>query len=212
MNNKIVLHEVSKKFKKDQIIKPLSLSFQGGNVYGFIGRNGSGKTVLMKLISGFLKPDTGYVEVNEKVLGRDCDFPDQMGVLIENPGFLRHCTGYQNLKYLARIKNQIDEKQIRLVMEYMGLDWKSRKKTGSYSLGMRQRLGIAQAIMEHPEIILLDEPMNGLDDQGVDLVRELLLDMKKDSKLVILSSHNMEDIEKLCDITYKFVDGEIRVY
>lgn len=210
MENIININEVTKKFKNDLIIKKLSLTFYGGNIYGFIGRNGSGKTVLMKMISGFLKPDTGFIEVNGKILGHDCDFPDSMGILIENPGFLRNCTGFQNLKYLAQIKQEIGDEKIKQLMEYMGLDWKNKKKVGRYSLGMRQRLGIVQAIMEEPEILLLDEPMNGLDENGIDLVRELLKKKKKEGKIVIISSHNKEDIEVLCDVIFKFVDGEIQ--
>lgn len=210
MENIININEVTKKFKNDLIIKKLSLTFYGGNIYGFIGRNGSGKTVLMKMISGFLKPDTGFIEVNGKILGHDCDFPDNMGILIENPGFLRNCTGFQNLKYLAQIKQEIGDEKIKQLMEYMGLDWKNKKKVGRYSLGMRQRLGIVQAIMEEPEILLLDEPMNGLDENGIDLVRELLKKKKKEGKIVIISSHNKEDIEVLCDVIFKFVDGEIQ--
>lgn len=145
--------------------------------------------------------------VSGKEIGVDIDFADNIGVIIETPGFLSGYTGYKNLEYLAGIRKIIGKEEIRSTMERVGLDPNSRKKVGKYSLGMRQRLGIAQAIMENPDILILDEPMNGLDNHGVEDVRRILLDLKAEGKTVILASHNKEDIEILCDEVHEMDHG-----
>lgn len=209
MENIIKVDKVIKKFGSDIALSNVSIEFERGKIYGIIGRNGAGKTVLFKTMIGFLKPTSGRVIVDGKEIGKDTDFADNIGIIIETPGFLSSYSGYKNLEYLASIKNMIGEKEIKESMERVGLDPNSKKKVGKYSLGMRQRLGIAQAIMENPDILILDEPMNGLDNQGVEDVREILLNLKDEGKSIILASHNKEDIEVLCDEVYEMDHGKL---
>ena len=169
----ISIENLTKKFGDVTVIDNVNLSIERGKIYGIIGRNGSGKTVLFKLITGYLSPTGGRVVVSGKEIGKDIDFADNIGIIIENPGFLKGYTGFKNLAYLAGIRNVIGKEEIRESMEKVGLDPDSNKKVGKYSLGMKQRLGIAQAIMENPEILILDEPMNSLDNQGVEEIRKL---------------------------------------
>ena len=212
MESIIKVEKVIKKFGSDIALSNVSIEFEKGKIYGIVGRNGSGKTVLFKTMIGFLKPTSGRVIVGGKEIGRDTDFADNIGIIIETPGFLSSYSGYKNLEYLAGIKNIIGKKEIKESMERVGLDPNSKKKVGKYSLGMRQRLGIAQAIMENPDILILDEPMNGLDNQGVEDVREILLNLKDEGKSIILASHNKEDIEVLCDEVYEMDYGKLTVF
>ena len=207
--NKIIVSNVGKTIEEQVILRNINLKLQSGKVYGLIGRNGSGKTVLLKCIAGFLTPTTGEIKVNEKVLGKDIKFPENMGFIINAPGFLPEMSGIKNLQYLASIKQVADKEKIVEAMNMVGLDPKSKKSVGKYSTGMKQRLGIAQAIMEDPEILILDEPMNGLDEQMVEKIRGVVLELKKRGKLIIITSHNREDIEILCDEVYKMKDGEL---
>ena len=207
--NKIIVSNVGKTIEEQVILRNINIKLQSGKVYGLIGRNGSGKTVLLKCIAGFLTPTTGEIKVNEKVLGKDIKFPENMGFIINAPGFLPEMSGIKNLQYLAAIKQVADKEKIVEAMNMVGLDPKSKKRVGKYSTGMKQRLGIAQAIMEDPEILILDEPMNGLDDQMVEKIRGVVLELKKRGKLIIITSHNREDIEILCDEVYKMKDGEL---
>lgn len=209
MESIIKVDKVIKKFGSDIALSNVSIEFERGKIYGIIGRNGAGKTVLFKTMIGFLKPTSGRVIVDGKEIGKDTDFADNIGIIIETPGFLSSYSGYKNLEYLASIKNMIGEKEIKESMERVGLNPNSKKKVGKYSLGMRQRLGIAQAIMENPDILILDEPMNGLDNQGVEDVREILLNLKDEGKSIILASHNKEDIEVLCDEVYEMDHGKL---
>lgn len=209
MESIIKVENVSKKFGADTALNNVSIEFESGKIYGIVGRNGSGKTVLFKTIIGFLKPTSGKVIVDGKEIGRDTDFADNIGIIIETPGFLSSYTGFKNLEYLASIKNVIGKKEIQESMERVGLDPNSKKKVGKYSLGMHQRLGIAQAIMENPDILILDEPMNGLDNQGVEEVRGILLNLRDEGKAIILASHNKEDIEVLCDEVYEMDHGKL---
>ncbi len=209
MESIIKVDKVIKKFGSDIALNNVSIEFERGKIYGIVGRNGSGKTVLFKTIIGFLKPASGRVIVDGKEIGKDTDFADNIGIIIETPGFLSSYSGYKNLEYLASIKNIIGKEEIKESMERVGLDPNSKKKVGKYSLGMRQRLGIAQAIMENPDILILDEPMNGLDNQGVKEVREILLNLKEEGKSIILASHNKEDIEALCDEVYEMDHGKL---
>ena len=211
MESIIKVDKVIKKFGSDVALNNVSIEFERGKIYGIVGRNGSGKTVLFKTIIGFLKPTSGRVIVDGKEIGKDTDFADNIGIIIETPGFLSAYSGYKNLEYLASIKNSIEKKEIKESMERVGLDPNSKKKVGKYSLGMRQRLGIAQAIMENPDILILDEPMNGLDNQGVEDVREILLNLKDEGKSIILASHNKEDIKVLCDEVYEMDHGKLTV-
>ena len=209
MESIIKVDNVIKKFGSEIALNNVSIEFERGKIYGIVGRNGSGKTVLFKTIIGFLKPTGGRIIVDGKEIGRDTDFADHIGMIIETPGFLSAYSGYKNLEYLASIKNIIGKKEIKESMERVGLDPNSKKKVGTYSLGMRQRLGIAQAIMENPDILILDEPMNGLDNQGVEEVRNILLNLKEEGKSIILASHNKEDIEVLCDTVYEMEHGRL---
>ena len=209
MESIIKVDKVIKKFGSDIALSNVSIEFERGKIYGIIGRNGAGKTVLFKTMIGFLKPTSGRVIVDGKEIGKDTDFADNIGIIIETPGFLSSYSGYKNLEYLASIKNMIGGKEIKESMERVGLDPNSKKKVGKYSLGMRQRLGIAQASMENPDILILDEPMNGLDNQGVEDVREILLNLKDEGKSIILASHNKEDIEVLCDEVYEMDHGKL---
>lgn len=211
MESIIKVDKIIKKFGSDIALSNVSIEFERGKIYGIIGRNGAGKTVLFKTMIGFLKPTSGRVIVDGKEIGKDTDFADNIGIIIETPGFLSSYSGYKNLEYLASIKNMIGGKEIKESMERVGLDPNSKKKVGKYSLGMRQRLGIAQAIMENPDILILDEPMNGLDNQGVEDVREILLNLKDEGKSIILASHNKEDIEVLCDEVYEMDHGKLIV-
>lgn len=203
----ISIENLNKQFKNQLVLNNINVKFSNGHIYGIIGRNGSGKTVLLKCICGFLKPTTGVISVNHKIVGKDIDFPENLGFIIETPGFLLNYSGYKNLKYLASIREKIDSNEIKESMSLVGLDSADKKHMGKYSMGMRQRLGIAQAIMEKPDILVLDEPMNALDKNGVEEMRRLFLKMKSEGKLILLTSHNREDIEILCDEVYEMEEG-----
>ena len=205
----IEINNLEKQFKNQLVLKNINMKFFKGKIYGIIGRNGSGKTVLLKCICGFLRPTSGHVSVNHKIIGQDIDFPQKLGFIIETPGFLMNYSGYKNLKYLASIKKEIDDIAIKEAMELVGLDTEDKKHVGKYSLGMRQRLGIAQAIMEKPDILILDEPMNGLDKSGVEEMRKLFLKIQSEGKLILLTSHNKEDIDVLCDEVYEMDMGNL---
>ena len=203
----IQIEQVSKSFQGRKVLKNISCELNWGQVYGIVGNNGSGKTVLMKCICGLLPYDEGSIRVAGKKIGKDVDFPEDMGMIIESPGFLPGMTGIKNLKILAAVNHRIQEAQIRETMRVVGLDPNLKQPVGKYSLGMRQRLGIAQAIMEKPEILILDEPMNGLDKHGVEDVRKLLLQLKEQDKTILIASHNAEDIRLLCDEVYEMEAG-----
>ena len=198
-----------KKFDKYTILDHVNITCNKGEICGIVGRNGSGKTVLFKSICGFVKLNEGTITVNGKVMGKDLRVLKKAGIIIEEPGFLRNKSGMKNLEYLYMINNKRDKKYLRSVMENVGLDPYSRKKVGKYSLGMRQRLAIAQATMEDQDIIILDEPMNGLDNHGVQEVREYLLQLKKQGETILSASHNREDIDVLCDKVYEMDNGRV---
>ena len=176
----------------------------------YLGRNGSGKTMLMKCICGFVHPTEGEIKTDGRRVGKDVDYLPNAGIIIETPGFIPYYSGLQNLRLLAGIRRKVTDDQIRKALKITGLDPDSRLWVRKYSLGMRQRLGIAQAIMEQPDILILDEPMNGLDKHGVADIRELLMELKKQGKLILLASHNPADIELLCDEVYEMELGNIR--
>ncbi|MGU8435279.1 ATP-binding cassette domain-containing protein [Clostridium perfringens] len=210
MENYIIDFENYKKeIKGITILDYISIKIKQGYIYGFVGRNGSGKSMLFKAICGLIKPTSGFVRVNGKVIGKDADFPDDIGILIESPGFLEHISGFDNLKYLASIQNKINDKEIKEAMSIVGLDQNDKRAVNKYSLGMKQRLGIAQAIMENPSLVILDEPMNGLDKQGVEDIRNLILNLKKNGVTILLASHNPDDIKLLCDKVYEIDKGRI---
>ena len=195
--------------KKTHILQGVSVSFEKGKIHGLIGRNGSGKTMLMKCICGFVKPTTGTITVNGKVIGKDCDFPENTGIIIETPGFIPYYSGYKNLKLLADLHGEITKEDIRKTMEQVGLDPNLKRHIRKYSLGMRQRLGLAQAIMENPDLLILDEPMNGLDKDGVADMRNYLLNLKEQGKTILIASHSAEDIDVLCDTVYEMDKGRL---
>lgn len=206
----IDINHVTKKFGDDVILHDINISMEQGKVYGISGNNGSGKTVLMKCICGFLPVTEGVIRVGGKIIGAEVDFPESVGVIIETPGFLTNLTGMRNLEILAGLQGKISKNEIREAICKAGLDPGLKKSVAKYSLGMRQRLGIAQAIMEDPEFLILDEPFNGLDKHGVEDIRNLLLGLKKDGKTIILASHNSEDIRILCDKVYEMDGGRIQ--
>ena len=209
-DNKIELIHVTKKFGQELVLKEVNLTLEQGRVYGIVGNNGSGKTVLMKCICGFLIPTTGLIRVFGSSIGQDVDFPESLGVIIETPGFLTNLTGRKNLEILAGMRRKIGPAEIQQVLEKVGLDPALKKPVANYSLGMRQRLGIAQAIMEDPKLLILDEPFNGLDKHGVGEIRKLLLELKEEGKTILLASHNEEDIRILCDEVYEMDGGVLR--
>lgn len=209
----VKVENVSLVIKKQTILEQINITCKAGCSYGFIGRNGSGKTMLMRCICGFVKPTSGKIYTFGKELGKDVDFIPDAGIIIETPGFYQGYSGYKNLKLLAGIRNRITDKDIKYAMELVGLDSESKQSVRKYSLGMRQRLGIAQAIMESPKILILDEPFNGLDKQGVQEMRGYLNNLKQTGKTIIMASHSMEDIEQLCDIVYEMDHGKMtRIY
>lgn len=205
----IEIQALSLVLNKNHILKDITVSFEHGKIHGLIGRNGSGKTMLMKCICGFVKPTSGTVTVNGKIVGKDCDFPDGMGIIIETPRFIPYYSGYKNLKLLADLNKKIDKEQIRQSMQKVGLDPDLKRHVRKYSLGMRQRLGLAQAIMESPDLLILDEPMNGLDKDGVADMRKYLLELKEQGKTILLASHSAEDIDVLCDSVHEMDKGNI---
>lgn len=207
MEEIIEIQHAVKTFGKITVLQDVSLTVRKGTICGIVGRNGSGKTVLFKAVCGFHRLTSGVITVKGKHLGKDTDIPENVGSIIETPGFLGHFSGYRNLKYLAGIRGRIGKAEIFQAIEQVGLDPRSRKHVSKYSLGMRQRLGLAQAFMEGQDILVLDEPMNGLDNQGVSDMRNMLLDLKEQGKTILMASHNKEDIETLCDEVYEMNGG-----
>ena len=205
----IEVSNVSKKYKDRMLVDDVSFTVEKGEILGIVGLNGSGKTVLLKCICGLMDYSGGTITVNGKVIGKDCEYPANMGVIIETPGFLPYHSGYKNLEYLASLRKKISQQDIKDVLVKVGLAGEEKKLVAKYSLGMRQRLGIAQAIMENPELLILDEPMNGLDKDGIAEVRKLLLEMKAEGKTMIITSHNEEDIKVLCDKVVEMDKGRL---
>lgn len=205
----IEISNLNKDIKGVSILKNINLILEKGKIYGFTGRNGSGKTMLFRVICGLVKPTLGKVFVNGKELHKDISFPESLGVTIEGPGFWDNYTGFENLRILASIKNIITDIEIKKSIDEVGLNSEDPRIYKKYSLGMKQRLSIAQAIMESPELIILDEPTNGLDDEGVDLVRKILLKQKERGAIILISSHNSDDIKILADKKYKMESGKL---
>ena len=208
----IEVKNVSKSFKGIPVLNDINITCRSGKIYGIIGYNGSGKTVLFKCICGFLHVDSGEISVNGRVMGKEMDMLEHAGIIIEEPGYIRNLSGYRNLEYLYRITHKKDPAVIHSIMLKVGLDPQSRKKVCHYSLGMRQRLAIAQATMENQAILILDEPMNGLDREGVAEMRKFFLEQKERGKLILLASHNKDDIELLCDEVYEMNHGILAMY
>lgn len=205
----IEIEHLTKKFGEAVVLEDVSMKLQEGKIYGLVGRNGSGKTMLMKHILGFVHGTKGWIRIDGKEIGKEIDLPENVGAIIENPGFLPEYSGFKNLKLLASIRGKIGNEDIRKAMNIVGLDADNKKHVGKYSLGMKQRLGLAQALMEDPEILLLDEPMNGLDNEGVLEMREIFLAQKQQGKLLLIASHSKEDIDALCDEIFYFDKGRV---
>lgn len=207
MQNIIEINNISKSFGKEMVLHHINAAFEEKKITGIIGRNGSGKTVLLRILCGLMYPTEGNVIICGKQVGKEVDFPENVGFIIETPGFLPYYSGMTNLKDLAAIRHKAGKKEIAHAMEIVGLNPNSRKHVGKYSLGMRQRLGIAQAFMEGQDILILDEPLNGLDKQGIEDIRHLFLEFKEQGKTIVIASHNREDIEILCDDVYEMESG-----
>lgn len=205
----IKLTNITKSYGREKVLDNVCAFFRPGAIHGIIGRNGSGKTVLLKCIAGLTTPDRGTIRVGRKIIGRDIETPPRLGAIIEVPGFLPNYSGFRNLKFLADIRGRIEDDDIYDAMEAVGLDPYSRKHVSKYSLGMRQRLGIAQALMEHPRLLILDEPMNGLDNEGVEDMRSLFLSLRHRGVTMIIASHNPLDIQELCDHVYEMDGGKL---
>ena len=199
--------DLVKKYGNHMAVDHLNFTVEKGKIYGIIGRNGSGKTVLFKSICGFYPVEKGSIRVRDLYLEKSSKVPENIGIIIETPGFLPNYSGYKNLEFLYCINNKKDKNKILHAIEQVGLDPQLKRHVGKYSLGMRQRLGIAQAIMEDPDLLILDEPMNGLDNQGVEDIRKLLLALKEQGKTILIASHNREDIDVLCDHVWEMDKG-----
>ncbi|WP_326975313.1 ABC transporter ATP-binding protein [Caproiciproducens sp. R1] len=208
--NAIEIHDLTKVLKQQKVLIDINLILEQGGVYGLYGQNGSGKSMLLRSIAGLIYPTKGTVTVLGKQLGKDISFPQKMGLVIENVGFWPYYTGFENLKTLASIQNKITDDDIRENIKRVGLNPNDKRTYHKYSLGMKRRLGIAQAVMEKPDLILLDEPTNALDDDGIDLVRQIVREENERGATIILASHNKEDLTLLCSRFYKMSDGRLK--
>lgn len=209
MGTVVRLEDYCKSFKSAEVLKNINLTLESGKVIGLKGKNGSGKTMLMRAISGLILPTSGKVYINDKELGRHISFPPSIGILIENPSFISNYTGFKNLKILASIQNRISDDEIRDAIRKVGLDPDDKRTFKKYSLGMKQRLGIAAAIMERPDIVILDGPINALDEAGAGLIKGLLDELKANGSLIIIACHDTEELNYLSDEIYEIYDGEI---
>lgn len=207
---KIKIDGLTKIIKGNEILKDVNLEFESGKIYGLQGKNGSGKTMLLKAISGLIFPTEGSVCIDGSVIGKDIDFPRDMGILIENPYFIGRYNAERNLLDLVEIRNKVGIDEIRTILEEVGLKNEPKKKFRNYSLGMKQKLGIAAALVEKPSLILLDEPTNALDEAGVEKLRELLVERREKGALIIIASHDKEEMALLCDEVYKIEEGRIK--
>ncbi|MDM5292983.1 ABC transporter ATP-binding protein [Peribacillus simplex] len=209
MTNVIEVSNVSKAFSGQTILKNIQLQIEKGKTVGIVGSNGSGKSVLFKTICGFIRPDEGMVKIRGEVLGARIDFPENVGVFINSPGYFEIYSGFKNLQYLAAINKKITDTQIKQTMNLVGLNSDNKTKVKDYSLGMKQKLGIAQAIMENQDILILDEPFNALDYKTYNDIKEIIRSLQDADRTILLTSHHFDDIEELCDEVYFIADGEL---
>lgn len=206
---KMVVNNISKSIKGKKILSDISLEMEQGKVYGVVGRNGSGKTMLFRALSGLMSVDSGSIIWNNKQLHKEFSVLPNLGIVLENAGLYPNLTGFENLMYLAKIRNAIHKEDVVAAIRRVGLNPEDKRAFGKYSMGMKQRLVIAQAIMEKPDIIMLDEPTNGLDDSGIKQIRDVIMQEKNRGALILLASHNKEDIHILSDNLYRMVDGKL---
>ena len=207
---KIVIEHVTKYIRKNCVLDDVSMELEAGKIYGFVGVNGSGKTMLFRAISGLIRPTEGSIYVFGKRIGEDVSFPEDLGLMIENVGFWPEYTGKKNLELLASIRKKIGEKEIEEAMERVGLNPKDQRTYKKYSLGMKQRLGIAQAVMEKPQLLILDEPTNALDEDGVELIRKVIREENERGATVLIATHNKEDAQELCEACYRMSEGKAK--
>lgn len=209
MGTVVRLEHYTKNFKKVTVLDDINLTLESGKVIGLKGKNGSGKTMLMRAISGLILPTSGKVFINDKELGKQISFPPSIGLLIENPSFIANYTGFKNLKILASIQNKISDEEIREAIRKVGLKPDDPRTFKKYSLGMKQRLGIAAAIMEKPDIVILDEPINALDEAGAGLIKGILDELKANGSLIIIACHDTEELNYLSDEVYEIYEGQL---
>ncbi len=207
---KLTVKNVTKRIRGKVILDDVSMHLFDGNVYGIVGRNGSGKTMLLRALAGLIRTDEGEIWYQDQLLHKDMDVPPSLGIIIENAGLYPEFTGIKNLKLLAAIRKNVGDKEIREAIERVGLDPEDKRTYRKYSLGMKQRLLLAQAIMEKPDVILLDEPANGLDEEAVGLMRKIIEEERKRGALILLASHSKEDIGLLADTVYRMEAGQLR--
>lgn len=205
----IVIDHLKKQIKQNIVLEDINLKLEGGRIYGLQGKNGCGKTMLMRCIAGLVLPTAGTIAINGKVLHRDISLPESIGVLIENPSFLADYSGYHNLKMLASLKRKVSGEEINEVLQLVGLEGAEKKKFGEYSLGMKQRLGMAAAIMGKPDIIILDEPINAIDEEGVEQLRRVILELKTVDRIIIVACHDKEEMNIFADEVIHMKNGRI---
>lgn len=206
---KIEISEYTKKIQKNTVLDNITLTMQSGNIYGLQGHNGSGKTMLMRAICGLILPDSGYIKIDGKRLGKDISFPESLGFLLESPSFLGNFSALENLKKLSSLKNKTNEETLCQLLLQVGLDPYDKKKYKKFSLGMKQKLGIACAIMASPNLILLDEPFNALDKDSVQTIKKIILRLRTPNRIIILSCHNKNDLMQLSDIIFELDNGKL---
>ena len=206
---KIEITDLKKVIKGTIVLDDINYTFTGGRIYGLCGKNGCGKTMLMRLIAGLIYPSSGTIRIKDKVLGKDISFPESIGMLIENPSFLNEYTGKQNLEMLAGLQKNVDKAEVRRVLEQVGLDPDDKRKFYKYSLGMRQRPGIAAAIMGSPELILLDEPINAIDTDGVQEIRAIIRGLSAENRIIIVASHDKSEMDYLADEKIYMSEGRL---
>lgn len=205
----IELRDVCKQFGTTQVLININASFEDEKIHGLIGRNGSGKTVLLKCICGLIRPSSGSIVISGKQIGKDIEMPESFGALIDNPGFLPNYSGEANLSFLMSVNTPVMREKVQKALRQVGLEGDRKKHVGKYSLGMRQKLGIAQVIMEDPMLMIFDEPMNGLDNKSVSETRELFKQLRDRKRTILLASHNAQDIDELCDSVYEIDAGRM---